>query len=77
MSLGMKHKDWEYEEEVRIIQESGAYYILPSPVMRVIVGSRIDLELLDELRQIQNTRPGFDIHQIYYENDIIQTKSIQ
>ena len=77
MSLSMKHKDWEYEEEVRIIQELGAYYILPSPVMRVIVGSRVDTTLLEKLREIQNTRPGFDIHQIYYENDIIQTKSIQ
>lgn len=49
--LKHKHIDWAYEEEVRIIHQL-EYYKLVNPVKCIIVGHRVNEDLLERLRQL-------------------------
>jgi hypothetical protein len=50
--LTHKHNEWDYEEEVRIIQEKEEWYELRTParVTRIIVGHRFNEALFQALR---------------------------
>ena len=49
--LGSKYREWEYEQEVRVLQPS-TYYKLAKPVRRLIVGHRMNRSLFEALRII-------------------------
>jgi hypothetical protein len=61
--LSNKHSEWAYEREVRIITSS-EWFILSSPVRRIIVGSRMNpamleaLQIICEAKNITVTRTG-------------------
>lgn len=58
--LSSKYQEWNYEQEVRIIQ-SGEWYKLATPVKRVIAGHRMRPATLDAL-QIVCERRGITLH---------------
>lgn len=49
--LSSKYKEWEYEQEVRIVQQ-GDWYRLSRPVRRIIAGHRMQPAVLDALQII-------------------------
>jgi hypothetical protein len=49
--LSSKYKEWEYEQEVRIIQQDD-WYRLSRPVRRIIAGHRMQPAVLDALQII-------------------------
>ena len=49
--LSSKYKEWEYEQEVRVITDS-EWYLLQSPVRRLICGNRMNPSLFESLRII-------------------------
>ncbi len=49
--LSSKYNEWQYEQEVRILQEN-EWYRLESPVSRVIAGHRMNPALFEALRII-------------------------
>lgn len=46
-----KYIEWAYEKEVRILHDS-QWYLLPSPVRRIIVGHRMNPSLFEAMRII-------------------------
>jgi hypothetical protein len=53
--LSSKYREWEYEQEVRILHNS-EWFPLPKPVCRVIAGHRMQPALFEALRIICETK---------------------
>jgi hypothetical protein len=64
--LSSKYKAWEYEEEVRILQQS-EWYLLDRPVSRVIVGQRVKPALRNGLEIICEAK-GIELAKINFGN---------
>lgn len=60
--LSSKYREWEYEQEVRVLQRD-AYYYLPSPVKRVIAGHRMEPALFKAL-QIVCERNNIELNRV-------------
>lgn len=72
--LSSKHMAWEYEKEVRVLQE-GDQYSLRTPIKRIIAGHRMDQALFEALRIICK-RKGIALSRTKFREDEVYDEPV-
>lgn len=70
--LSTKFEEWDYEKEVRIIQDD-TWYSLKSNISRVVCGQRMNHAMYEALRIVCDTK-NIPISQMYMDEDGIDLK---